>query len=430
MTNIYPVPPPFFILAKLPYHRVLISLLFFLLAGNATAGQLSSPQYLPTVSLPEETVLCLQSNDWGCALDYLVPAYEEQGQNSNLHYYIGYCLQQQANHAISQQKLQEGAELLQQAVEYVNDKASLYADLGYTWFQLSEYEQSYWAFSDAAALAPGNAAYAEMLGRISYITSDFKNAQHHWQKALELDPENTKLHKRLAQLDNQLSITREGTTEVNHTFSITFDAGMDRDIYTAVWEILEDARYELGVQLDLWPKRTISVLLLTRQKFTSVAAAPFWSEGIYEGQIKIPIADFNAAHLRDVIYHEYMHALLHDAMANRCPWWLNEGLAQFFQPGQHYKDKMLQFAESLLAQNNNLDPSQLPGRLGTESQARTAYALALSAVQHIVDRFTLVVLRTILFDMSSGLSFDTALAQNTAYSVEELHQMWNNATAP
>ena len=98
----------------------------------------------------------------------------------------------------------------------------------------------------------------------------------------------------------------------------------------AVLDILESAYYDIGAQLEAYPKRQIAVTLLTREAYFDITGSPHWTAGLYEGQIKIPVANADHSSLKIVLSHEYVHAVIFDLMGPHCPWWLIEGLAQYF----------------------------------------------------------------------------------------------------
>lgn len=392
--------------------------------ATVPAEGVQNSKNLPQISLDPVTISYLEKKEWNNALDELIPLYYELGTSSNIHHYIAHCYRQLATISLSRNELADGADLLIQALEYVNTDATLYGDLGYVYMQLSLYDQARDSFLFAVELDDSRPDYFKNLGKIAYLTGETEDAAFYYQKALVLRPDNQELRRRLQQLDKQDQVVLNGTTELSHLFAITFDKGMERAIYNEVWKMLRDAWYHIGIELDLWPKRRIPVLLLSQEKYRSITGAPTWSGGVYEGQIKIPVAEFNAEQLRDTIYHEYLHALIYDTMAHRCPWWLNEGLAQYFQPGPKYKEEQLKLVAETLTRHEQVDLTTLSTNLDSPEQARLAYAVAYSASHFLIERFTIVTVRSILADMGDGMSFNAALTENTSYSFQDLTAAW------
>ncbi len=404
--------------------QIFLYILFILTTGN---NYTASANTLPPVTLEQITIDCLEQSDWNCALDQLIPRYYDEGAESNLQYYISYVYINMAAEALRDKDFPLATELLEYAIEYNDTDAAIHGRLGDVNYQLSRYDDAEYNYSTALELDSDNVHYLEMLGQIYYLKGNLTDATFYWQQALAISPDNNMLKKRLEQITQQSETEYEGTTELNHTFRITFDKGMDRDIFNVVWKMLENTWYERGLQLDLYPQRQIPVLLLTSEKFRSLTSAPDWAGGVYEGQIKIPVAEFDPIKINEVISHEYTHALLYDAVSNRCPWWLNEGLAQYFSMDSEAKLNTLTIAKNYLSNNAPVNLSSLPGEMQNRAKVEIAYALGLSATDFLIQRFSIITTRSILADMTFGLNFSEAFENNTGYSFAEFLAMWQNA---
>ncbi len=402
-----------------------VNLVLIILLSQQIDG--TAAETLPPAKLDGTTISCLQKADWQCAIDILIPQYYEQGTDSNLQYYIAYGFVGQAREALLDKNYPLAAEYLEQALSYDDTNAVIHSELGMVFYQLSRYDEAESSFYSAMELDQSNHHYPEMLGQISYLKGNLQDAATYWQQALDIFPDNDQLRKKLSRIHEQTLTEQQGTTELSHIFRITFDQGMKKEIYDDVWKILENSWYEIGLELQLYPKRQIPVLLLTREKYQAITNAPGWSGGVYEGQIKIPVANFTPELHKEVITHEYTHALLYDSMANRCPWWLNEGLAQYFSMDKNTQQQSLQFARNYLRSNPNVDPDKLPGNIRATSDAKLAYALGLSATDFLIDRFSIITTRNILADMATGMNFAEGLENNTGYSYTQFVSMWSNS---
>lgn len=399
--------------------------MLLLLLSMHLVAYASEDRLLPPVVLDSSIIKYMESDEWDSALEHLLPLYMEEGNDSNLQYYIAHCYRRLAVDSIGNKEFRTGLSLLNQALEYVDSDASLYGDLGSVYLQLSSYEEATNAFLNAIELDDQQVYYFETLARIAYLIGEGEESSYYYQKALDLEPGNKKFIEVLRKLEEQKKIVHSGTTEMSHLFSITFDEGMDREIFNTVWRMLRDSWYDIGIKLDMWPKRQIPVLLLSREKYNAVTGAPEWSGGVYEGQIKIPVAQFDEARLRDVFYHEYVHALINDTMASRCPWWLGEGLAQYFQVGVDYKTEQLALVAAMKEERKTIDLANFSAAFNSAEDARMAYAYSFSAVNFLFERFTVISVRSILADMSEGASFADALYENTGFSYEEFLALWD-----
>ncbi len=381
---------------------------------------------LPEATLDQKAVDCLNRADWHCVTKHLGALYFKQGPESNLQYYVAHGYRQLAGKAFKENDLQGAVDFFLQATGYVDDDPSYHADLGHLYLHLSQYDLARDSFLQAVAFDEQNPKYHELLGVIEYRTGDLNNADYYWHRSLELDPNNKALYRRLHQLKQQQATEHNGSTEVSHSFRLTFDNGMNRDIHNQVWQVLEDAWYQIGFKFGLYPKRQVPVLLLTEKKFTFMTDAPTWASGVYEGQIKIPVADYhyNKERLREVIVHEYVHAVIHDTMADRCPWWLNEGLAQYLSMEDSQQRDLLRFAGQVIQADKEIDLDKLSSNLSNPKKVKTAYALALSATEYLVRHYGLGAIQSILFSMEEGAGFAKALRLNSDYSFSEFQENW------
>ncbi len=70
----------------------------------------------------------------------------------------------------------------------------------------------------------------------------------------------------------------------------------------------------------------------------------------------------------------------------------------------------------------------LPGAIsGDTAKAYAAYALALSAVDYMVEFFGVFQVQAIVETMADGRSFDDAVREITNYSFEEFESKWLEA---
>ncbi len=150
--------------------------------------------------------------------------------------------------------------------------------------------------------------------------------------------------------------------------------------------------------------------------------------GLYDGKIRVPVGGIDSERdrerLRRVLFHEYAHGAVHFLTHDRCPLWLNEGIAEFLSVGwDGSKDPMLKGA---MERGTLIPLSRLSGALKDSSGPRAglAYAQALSVVATIVDRSGMYTLRRILDCLDEGDSLDTALRKSIAEDLEGIEAAW------
>lgn len=383
--------------------------------------------YLPPVDLNQETYQLLKTGQWEKAIEELTETYETTNSDPNLKYYLAYCFEQLAAAAINEKRFKDAIDQLENAAQYVNDQPRIYMGIGACHFSLSQYEEAEEAFHRAIRMQPDHLSAHKMLGEIYYLTNNMEDARNHWEKALKIKPDDEYIKKRVAQLKKYDQMAGDIETEVDSMFSVSFNGTRKPELRELVLTMLEEISRRVGQELNLYPKRQIPVILLTNQAFFDITGSPQWAGGVYEGHIKVPVDNYDAKLLRVVLAHEYVHAVMFDRLSFRCPWWLNEGLAQYLSGDRSGNNKKLQLAVQFIKEGNVPRLEDLPGNLlkgGDTKSIQTAYALGLSAVQYFVDNYGISDMQYVLDLMAEGKDFGSVINQITGYTFAEFQENW------
>jgi tetratricopeptide (TPR) repeat protein len=403
---------------------LLVFLLMVLLAPGADNPE-KSKRLLPDARMHPNTMALLQAGKWPEAIEALTEAYESTGSDPNLRYYLAYCYENLATAAFKQRKYREAINQLDQARQYVNDEPEIYIGLGICYFQFSQYAEAEHYFKEALRLNPKHLHAYKKLGEIYYLTADIEQALYHWEEALKLNPADKALKKRLGNLKKLQELSRDFETEIDTVFLVSFDGEKNLQLRGNVMDILGQVYLEIGQELNLYPNRQVRVVLLANQEFFDITGSPDWAGGVYEGHIKVPVENYNLDILKIVLCHEYVHAVIYDRLAHRCPWWLNEGLAQYFSGDKQGNKQKLEIAAALLSQGNVPSLMALPGNMSQDKkQAQMAYSLAFSGVHFFMEKFTIFEMQAVLDLMAEGKSLEKALEEITAFTFKEFEQEW------
>lgn len=407
--------------------RIVFTLLVFLtmVLFSGADNPEKSKHLLPNARIHPNTMALLQAGKWPEAIEALTRAYESAGSDPNLKYYLAYCYENLAAAAFKQRKYQEAINQLDQARQYVNDEPEIYAGLGICYFQFSQYAESEHYFKEALRLNPKHLFAHKKIGEIYYLTGNMVQALYHWEEALELNPTDKALKKRLDNLKKLQELSRDFDTELDTVFFVSFDGEKNLQLRGNVMDILGQVYLKIGQELNLYPNRQIQVVLLANQEFFDITGSPDWAGGVYEAHIKVPVGNYNLDILKIILCHEYVHAVIYDRLAHHCPWWLNEGLAQFFSGDKQGNNQKLEIAAALLSQGNVPSLMDLPGNMGQDkNQAQMAYSLALSGIHFFMEKFTIFEMQAVLDLMAEGKSLEKALEEITAFTFKEFEQEW------
>ena len=282
--------------------------------------------------------------------------------------------------------------------------------------------------TQALELNPHLAGAYLLLGDIEYGRQRLKEAQGAWERALNLDPANTVLAGRLDKLKQELPVESNFDRISQAYFDLRYEDEFERPAGFDIRDALLQARRDVGSDFAYWPKYKIVVLIYSNAHFRALRQeTPEWVGGLYDGKIRVPLPgnEFDANRVREILFHEYTHALVHDLAKDRCPQWLNEGLATY-EGMKHGEARFGQLAKALAAQ-------QLPpwDRLNDQfawglpvDQVELGYEQSHSIIRYLVERYSFWRLRRVLNALTDGATVEDALAREYRLKLNRLEADW------
>ena len=117
------------------------------------------------------------------------------------------------------------------------------------------------AIDQAVAVKPDLTQAYTLRGQIEYDRQKLKEAKAAWTRALELDPTQTDVAERLAQVTQELPVESkfERLSQVN--FDIRYEEESGRPEGFDLREALQDARKAVGADFAHWPHHKTVVLV-------------------------------------------------------------------------------------------------------------------------------------------------------------------------
>ncbi len=263
----------------------------------------------------------------------------------------------------------------------------------------------------AACVDPDSADAIAMLGFVQFASDHTPDAIRSWKKALALRPDAV-VSQYLARAERESTAESEFSQRESSHFNLHYE-GKDtsesfrRDLLAT----LESDYDALAGDLGYSPRNTIAVTLYTQEAFFDVTRAPSWSGAINDGKLRIPISGMQSVtpELARVLKHELTHSFVAQMSSNRCPTWLNEGIAQI-EEGRSSASNGRQLAQ-LFATGNEIPFNVLEGSFMNFSApvATVAYAEALAGAEYIRDAYGIGEIARILQLLSQGSSSEAAL---------------------
>ena len=265
-----------------------------------------------------------------------------------------------------------------------------------------------------------------LAGQLAYDDQQLKDAERYWTQALRLKPDGADAQSRLAQLARERPIEDQFGKISQQFFDIRYNANLE-DAGTLRGALL-DARRVAGQAFHYFPAHKIVVLVYTEEQFRQLHRdMPEWLGGQYDGKIRIPIRSQDPQAFRRILWHEYTHALVHDLSLNRCPTWLNEGLAEYEGSTQQTLPLEPLRAAATASPKRLLDLTALSAAFNPQAsaeQASLAYAQAYSLIGYVVERYGLWRLTRVLKRLGAGETFDAAWKAELHVTPQTVYQRW------
>ena len=159
----------------------------------------------------------------------------------------------------------------------------------------------------------------------------------------------------------------------------------------------------------------------------SQGRVPAWGAGFAVPGARIIVIRADAGDPYGTLRHELAHVALHRKVRSRLPLWFDEGYA-VIAAGEYGRIEALQLNLTVIA-GRVPDLRGVDGALrgATTADARTAYALAASAVLELARRNPARSLDPLLARLSAGESFDAAVEATTGLTVDRFDEVWHRS---
>ncbi len=196
-------------------------------------------------------------------------------------------------------------------------------------------------------LDSSNANTYQLLGEIYYDENNYDYARSYFEKSLRIHPSNFNLKKKLSMLLREEKVEKDFLRMMDDEkkFVICFQYDKDRERVIEIINLLNKAFKQIGSDLDFYPSQQISVKIYSSDQFLYVTGMPVWTEGLYDGKIRLKYDDFKSdfSLLKKTIYHELAHSMVSVLVKKDLPVWIQEGFAQYEEPDKNidYKEMKL-----------------------------------------------------------------------------------------
>ncbi len=201
-------------------------------------------------------------------------------------------------------------------------------------------------------------------------------------------------------------------------FDVQFSGSKIYQVERALY-LLDKIYMDISSELGIAPPKKIKVTLYTEKEFYDITGFPPWIGGMYDGIIHLPLANSNPEDpsFEKVIAHELTHAYLHNITKGKCPTWLHEGLAQYFDgTSLNNREEIINSLE-----RNEIPPITSPSFIIMEkSQTFLLYQLSLATVLFLKERGSMGSISFFIKEIGEGKGIDEAFFNAFLFPYEEI----------
>ena len=388
-----------------------------------------------SASVPAEVRAGEEPTDWPVVITRLKQQFYDQSGQARARSQLavaynnyGVSLGEQGLWELAATQLQEALRLDEANQQYRQNLANIYLNQAQQAYQRHAADEALSAIEHALHYYPDLALGYALLGEIEYGRQRLKEAKAAWQRAVELDPSQDALKKRLEQVTEELPVESKFERLSQSSFDLRYEEGLERPVGFDIRDALLGARREVGSDFAYWPRQKIVVLIYSAENFRKLREeTPEWVAGQFDGKIRVPLpsAGLELAMVRQILFHEYAHALIHDLSGGQCPLWLNEGLAEYEGrtqlQGSLERLKKARDAEQLIPWPE-LSARFSPSLSGEE--VALAYEQAYSIVAYLTSRYGFWRVRRLLKAVGGGQGWEAAFADEFRMKLPRLERQW------
>jgi tetratricopeptide (TPR) repeat protein len=316
---------------------------------------------------------------------------------------------------LKRSSIDEAVEQFQASLKFSADRTDLQVTnllmLARINIEQSQYSAALDNLGTARRLAPQSAGVAQLSGWAHYGLNQIDEAITDWQTAQQIQA-NPDVARALAKAQRDKSAESEASEVDSSHFNLRYQGGAAPQLAKEILDTLEDDFRDLQSQFRFTPAEPIGVVLYTEESYREVADMPSWAEAANDGRIRVPVRGLASVsgQLSRTLEHELVHSFIRQKTLGRCPTWLNEGLAQWFEGRRTGREGAVLVA--LFEKGQYIPLQQLEGSWSSMSgpTASYAYEWSLAAVEYIMSTSGMFGIERLFARFDLDPTFEAALS--------------------
>lgn len=317
--------------------------------------------------------------------------------------------------------LNAGREHYNEAVQYFNQR---------------QYDIAEDLLKESIKLDQSNPYAYELLGEIANLKQQLDEAERYYKQAFLINSDSA-LRAKYEKLIREKNIDKNQQQYEDEHFIIRYRRNESIE-GSDIREFLREAYKTISQDLGHYPKYKIPVVLYDREEYQRLmGSVPHWSGALFDGKIRIPVylnssapAEnqnvYDVKELKKLIYHELTHAFVLDLSQMKCPIWLNEGLAQYYE--NKIKTIDLTLLKNAVKLNTLLTKDELMfqdlSKVTSHEKALLYYLESFSLVSYILKQRQMFHVKKFIIELGKGTSFMEAFERSFGRSFNEIATNW------
>ncbi len=330
----------------------------------------------------------------------------------------------------------------EQALSLNPDHLDSLMKLGISQMNSLKYEDALSQFDKARKQIPNDFSLLYCTGRCHFELRDFDRAIEAWEEALKQAPDKKSaqaVQQLILQAKEQEASTGGGTRDENQRFIVHYAGNSQQDIGEVTMEVLEEIYDQVTSDLGYKPDIQINVIFFRTEEFYELNKAGSWVGAMARGEkILVPLRQgySDMSSVKGILAHEFTHVIVNLRTNNRCPVWINEGLAvyQEFQATfgdptrlrsdyERFFNKVMQGTRAFGGLRDiNLNPAQ--GAYG--EHIPLGYLQSYLSMRFMIERYGWQGVDALLGALGQGEGLDGALTAASNLSFAEFEREFND----
>lgn len=307
-----------------------------------------------------------------------------------------------------------------------------------TYFNQRQYDIAESLLKKSIELDPSNSYAYELLGEIANMNQRLDEAERYYKQAFLINSDPA-LRAKYEKLMREKTIDKHQQHYEDEHFLIRYRRNETIE-GSEIRQHLRDAYRAISKEFGYYPKYKIPVTLYDRDEYQKLMGnVPHWSGALFDGKIRIPVYlnssggqnIYDSLELKKLIYHELTHSFVLDLSQTKCPIWLNEGLAQYFE--DKVKPIDLTLLSGAVQKNKLLTTDELMfqeiSKVTDHEKALLYYVESFSLVSYILKQRKMYHIKQLLLELGKGAGFHEAFEKSMGRTLRDISTNWQGELA-